>query len=206
MTALVKVVYTKLGRNTSSTMLGKIRWLGEDGRLFSDEAGTDKCNSGFTHHIAGSTEYEDDCGARVALVQEPLTLDPIKPAQPATTYADGNPKAIQGAKKYSLRLLPLPAAIVVNQALEDGVAKYGAANWRETGVAASVYIDACERHIKQWYDGSQELALDSMIHNLGHAMACLAIIVDAQHNGKLIDDRPMPCKDTDSLLLRKVTA
>ena len=120
----------------------------------------------------------------------------------ATAYPDGNPKAVQGAKKYSLRHLPLPAAIVVNQALEDGVAKYGAANWRATGVAASVYVDACKRHIEQWYDGSQELALDSLIHNLGHAMACLAIIVDAQHNGKLIDDRPIPCKDTDSLLLR----
>jgi hypothetical protein len=134
------------------------------------------------------------------------TPDPIKPAQPATTYADGNPKAVQGAKKHTLRLLPLPAAIVVNQALEDGVAKYGAANWRLTGVAASVYIDAAKRHIDQWYDGGQELAIDSLIHNLGHAMACLAIIVDAQHNDKLIDDRPTPCKDTDSLLLRKVTA
>lgn len=125
-------------------------------------------------------------------------------SRPATTYADGNPKAAQGAKKFSLRFLPLPSAIAVNQALEDGATKYGPANWRESGVAASVYIDAAKRHIEQWFDGSQELAQDSGVHNLGHAMACLAIIIDAQHNDKLINDRPIPCKDTDALLLRAI--
>lgn len=120
-----------------------------------------------------------------------------------TAYADGNPKAAQGAKKFSLRHLPLPAAVAVNQALEDGVKKYGAANWRETGVAASVYVDAALRHLSQWYDGRQENANDSGVHNLGHAMACLAIIIDAQHHGKLIDDRPpTACHDTDAILLR----
>jgi hypothetical protein len=200
----IEVVYTHA---VVTGLVGETRWMDSEGYLYESETGGHWTGSGYRQLSEGSTLYKKLSGnATVEVVQRPLTLDPIKPAQPATTYADGNPKAIQGAKKYSLRLLPLPAAIVVNQALEDGVAKYGAANWRETGVAASVYIDACERHIKQWYDGSQELALDSLIHNLGHAMACLAIIVDAQHNGKLIDDRPMPCKDTDSLLLRKVTA
>lgn len=116
--------------------------------------------------------------------------------------AGGNPKAGQGAKKFSLRHLPLPAAIEVNRALEDGVWKYGAANWRITGVDASVYVDACMRHLLQWYDGSQERASDSGVHNLGHAMACLAILIDAQANGQLIDDRPAKCVDTDKLLLR----
>lgn len=123
-------------------------------------------------------------------------------APSVTPYPDGNPKSIQGAKKFSLRLFPLPAAIVVNQALEDGMNKYGAANWRKTGVAASVYVDAAMRHLAQWFDGAQENAVDSGVHNLGHAMACLAIIVDAQANGTLLDDRPLACKDTDQLLLR----
>lgn len=120
-----------------------------------------------------------------------------------STYADGNPKSVQGAKKHCLRLLPLPAAVAVNQALADGVTKYGAANWRTTGVAASVYIDAAERHIQQFFDGGQDNADDSGILNLGHAMACLAIIIDAQWNKTLIDDRPEPCRDTD-ILLKKV--
>lgn len=130
-----------------------------------------------------------------------LTPDP-KPAQaPATRYADGNPKSAQGAKKYDLMYLPLPARIAVNQALEDGAKKYGKANWRETGVSASVYLNAAARHMDQYNEG-QELASDSLVHNLGHAMACLAIIIDAAANGKLIDDRPFPCVNTDALLLR----
>lgn len=117
-------------------------------------------------------------------------------------YPDGNPKSAQGAKKYSLRYLPLPANIAVNRAFEDGAKKYGPANWREKGVAASVYVDAALRHIAQWYDGHQDNAEDSGIPNLGHAMACLAIILDAQHCGTLTDDRPFGCLDTDGALKR----
>lgn len=120
---------------------------------------------------------------------------------PASDYPDGNPKSAQGAKKYDLMYLPLPARIAVNQALEDGAKKYGKANWRQTGVSASVYLNAAARHIDQFNEG-QEHASDSGVHNLGHAMACLAIIIDAAANGKLIDDRPFACVDTDQLLLR----
>lgn len=127
-------------------------------------------------------------------------------AQPVPTpgYADGNPKSLQGAKKFSLRYLPLSASIAVNQAFEDGAQKYGAANWREKGVATTVYVDAALRHIMQYFDGGQRLAADSGVHNLGHAMACLAIIIDAEQEGQLIDDRPFSAKDTDALLKRPV--
>lgn len=125
------------------------------------------------------------------------------PAKPAPVkYPDGNPKSIQGAKKFSLRYIPLPALVAVGHAMEDGAKKYGAANWREAGVASSVYIDAALRHLFQYFDGGQTVAEDSGAHHLGHAMACLAIILDAEHNGTLIDDRPIPCKDTDELLRR----
>jgi hypothetical protein len=121
---------------------------------------------------------------------------------PATGYPDGNPKSAQGAKKYSLRYLPLSAAIEVNRALEDGAKKYGAANWREKGVAASVYVDACKRHLDLYFDCKQDNASDSGVHNLGHAMACLAIIIDAEKAGTLTDDRPFPFPDGDKLLMR----
>lgn len=120
---------------------------------------------------------------------------------PDTQYPDGNPKSAQGAKKYDLMYLPLPAKIEVCRALEDGAKKYGKANWRLTGVSASVYLNAAMRHIDQFNEG-QERASDSDVHNLGHAMACLAIIIDAAANGKLIDDRPEACVDTDTLLKR----
>jgi hypothetical protein len=113
----------------------------------------------------------------------------------------GNPKVGAASKKYSLRYLPLSANIEVNRALENGADKYGLCNWRDTNVKASVYIDAALRHIAQWQEG-QEDASDSTVHNLGHAMASLAIIIDAQAQSVLIDDRPTASKDTDSLLLR----
>jgi hypothetical protein len=119
-------------------------------------------------------------------------------------YPDGNPKSLQGAKKYSLRYLPLSANIAVNQALEDGAKKYGPANWREKGVAISVYVDAALRHLNQFYDGGQDNAADSGAPNLGHAMACMAIIIDAMAEGSAIDDRPFSAKDTDALLKRPV--
>lgn len=128
------------------------------------------------------------------------TPDPKMDA--ANSDAPVNPKTAQGDKKYPLHLLPLSAQVEVNRALEDGMKKYGLANWRKTGVPAHVYIAAAKRHIDQWFDGGQERASDSNVHNLGHAMACMAIIIDAQWNDKLIDDRPDPTRDTDLLLLR----
>jgi hypothetical protein len=130
------------------------------------------------------------------------TPDPKMDA--ASSDAPVNPKTAQGDKKYPLHLLPLSAQVEVNRALEDGMKKYGLANWRETGVPAHVYVAAAKRHIEQWFDGGQERASDSGVHNLGHAMACMAIIIDAQWNEKLIDDRPSPTRDTDLLLLRSI--
>jgi hypothetical protein len=52
-----------------------------------------------------------------------------------------------------------------------------------------VYIDAALRHIHKWQHG-QEIDSDSGIHHLGHAIACLNIVLDAQAFGNLIDDRP----------------
>lgn len=122
----------------------------------------------------------------------------------AQDYPDGNPKSLQGAKKFSLRYAPTTANIAMNQAFEDGARKYGAANWREKGVAASVYIDAALRHIALYFDGGEQKAADSGVHNLGHAMACLAIIIDAEACGKLTDDRPFPVAGLDALLIREV--
>lgn len=132
---------------------------------------------------------------------EVVPVPAVDKSHTPSAYPDGNPKSLQGAKKYDLMYLPLTAEIEVNRALEDGAKKYGKANWRLTGVSATVYLNAAARHIKQYNEG-QERASDSGVHNLGHAMACLAIILDAAANGKLIDDRPEACVDTDALLKR----
>lgn len=88
-------------------------------------------------------------------------------------------------------------------AMMDGAAKYGAWNWRDKEVIASIYIDAAKRHLDCWFEG-QETASDSKVHHLGHAIACCAILLDAQAKDKMVDDRP---KDPDNLdFLEKVLA
>lgn len=111
---------------------------------------------------------------------------------------DDNPKTRFGVAKPPLRLVPGGALTLVAMAFKDGNAKYGPANWREKAVSATTYIDAAERHIRQWFDGSEEKAEDSGCHHLAHAAACLMILLDAQIAGKMNDDRP-PSIDMSAL-------
>lgn len=189
----VKVVYSKV--ESDSGLVGTERWLDLATRyVYLNEAAITPLGGPFKRW------YGPYWIGPSGLELEEVAYKPV--VLPTTGYPDGNPKSLQGAKKYSLRYLPLSANIAVNQALEDGAKKYGPANWRENGVAISVYIDAALRHINQFYDGKQDNATDSDAPNLGHAMACMAIIIDAMAEGSAIDDRPFPAKDTDALLKR----
>jgi hypothetical protein len=101
-----------------------------------------------------------------------------------------NPKDRNGRAKVSLSLVPAVAIAHEAHAMMDGAGKYGPYNWRDNAVIASIYIDACKRHLDAWFDERQECAPDSDVHHLGHARACLGIILDAEATGNLIDDRP----------------
>lgn len=101
-----------------------------------------------------------------------------------------NPKDVFGRMKPDVTLIAPVALIVEALAMANGAKKYGPFNWREKTVAARVYTAACMRHLLAWNDG-EEMAVDSGIHHLGHARACLGILLDAQANGTLVDDRPM---------------
>ena len=111
-----------------------------------------------------------------------------------------NPKDILGLSKPSLTKIPPSALVHEALAMMDGDKKYGAYNWRSKKVIASVYVDACQRHILAWFDG-EEKARDSGIHHLGHARACLGILIDAQQGGNLKDDRPPPGSFADLIAL-----
>jgi hypothetical protein len=80
---------------------------------------------------------------------------------------DRNPKTRVGSRKVPLHLVPPSAKHYLAQALADGAAKYGAYIW----------------------DG-EDLAADSQVHHIAHAMACCAILLDALSLGLLHDDRP----------------
>lgn len=100
-----------------------------------------------------------------------------------------NPKDLIGSKKVSITKFPMVALIHGAHAMMNGASKYGPYNWRGNAVVASIYVDAAIRHLASWFEG-EEVAEDSGVHHLGHAMACMAILLDAQATGNLYDDRP----------------
>lgn len=106
-----------------------------------------------------------------------------------------NPKDLVGNTKVSITRFPVIGTIQGAMAMMDGAEKYGPYNWRAKDIVAHIYVDALMRHVMDWFEG-QEIADDSKVHHLGHAIACAAILLDAQANGNLIDDRPIK-RDAD---------
>lgn len=100
-----------------------------------------------------------------------------------------NPKDVIGVTKPNLNLIPPSATIIESVVMALGAKKYGPFNWRETKVKASVYIAAAQRHMLQWLDG-QTIDPESGVSHLAHVRACMGIMLDAEANGMLIDDRP----------------
>jgi hypothetical protein len=102
-----------------------------------------------------------------------------------------NPKDAIGSGKLPLHLWPVTATVHGALALLDGAGKYGRTNYRAIGVRASIYFDAAVRHLNAWFEG-EDCAPDSGVHHLGHALACIAVILDAEAAEKLTDDRMYP--------------
>lgn len=107
----------------------------------------------------------------------------------AASYPDDNPKTLTGVTKAPLHLVPPVSIQAEAEAFADGANKYGPYNWREKTVSASIYVAAAKRHIDAWWDG-EEVSRDAQVLHLGHAKACLSILIDAMSIGKLNDDRP----------------
>ena len=107
------------------------------------------------------------------------------------TTKDTNPKSQSAVGKIPMHLWPPSATAMGALAMHYGQLTYGRNNWRESGVRASVYVSACQRHIAAWFEG-EDNDLESNLPHLGHALACLAILVDARAADKLTDDRQYP--------------
>lgn len=113
-----------------------------------------------------------------------------------------NPKDLLGSKKVNLFLVPAASKIYQAVAMEDGARKYGPYNWRDKKVQLSIYLSALERHIEAFKDG-EEVASDSGLPHLAHAIANVGIIIDALESGCLIDDRPI--KGSAAKLIERFT-
>lgn len=99
-----------------------------------------------------------------------------------------DPKGAAGALKTPLGLIP-PSAMEQTAWVHGlGAEKYGAWNWRETGVCASTYVNAIMRHLNAWRDG-EDVDPESGITHLAHIAASCNILMDAHFCGTMQDDR-----------------
>jgi hypothetical protein len=73
--------------------------------------------------------------------------------------------------------------------MREGAAKYTPYNWRKYKVRTMIYVGSALRHIMAYVDG-EEVASDSRIPHIAHALACLGILADATEGNFLYDDRP----------------
>lgn len=104
------------------------------------------------------------------------------------TTKPSNPKDAIGSLKPALSTVPCPVLFELGAAMTEGC-KYGRHNYRVIGVRASVYYDAAMRHLMSWWEG-QDIDPDSGLPHIVKAMACMAILRDADLTGNLNDDRP----------------
>lgn len=99
-----------------------------------------------------------------------------------------NPKDAAAIDRLPLHLCPATLEIFATLAFVCGAVKYEPHNWREAGVSAAVYYDACRRHLNAWFNGEDDDP-DEKVPHLASAAASLAVIIDAMVCGKLNDTR-----------------
>jgi len=112
----------------------------------------------------------------------------------AAKPVDANLKTVAALGKPRLSDVPPVALFALGAAMSNGKDKYGRFNWRDTGTTSSVFYDAMQRHLAQWYSG-EDFAEDSKVHHLGHIMASCAILMDSEFQGSLNDDRQHNSRD-----------
>ena len=99
-----------------------------------------------------------------------------------------DPKGAAGALKTPLGLIPSYAMEQTAWVHKFGAERYGAFNWRKTGVCASTYVNAILRHLNAWRDG-ETVDPESGISHLAHVACSCNILLDAGFCGTLQDDR-----------------
>lgn len=116
-------------------------------------------------------------------------MNPNGPVGPNTKPSNPKDIAAAVAGRVPVDLFPDTATIAGAMAFWEGANKYGQYNWRVAGVLASVYSKAVRRHLYAWWNG-QDTDPDSGLPHLWKALACIAVLIDAESCGLLTDDRP----------------
>lgn len=105
-----------------------------------------------------------------------------------------DPKAAMGVHKFPMSAVPACVIGEVGVAMLEGALKYGAFNYRKTGIEASTYYDAVNRHIKAWWEG-EDYDADSGMSHIIKAITTLIVMRDSMINGNLVDNRPPKAKE-----------
>ena len=101
-----------------------------------------------------------------------------------------NPKEIRALTDNKTPMHYLVYSVLPDDAKchKHGADKYGIFNWRESTINLSTYEAAILRHLLAWAQG-EDIDHDSGLNHLTHIRACCAVVLDAQKNGDVIDDR-----------------
>ncbi len=103
--------------------------------------------------------------------------------------ASEKPKDLSFGKKPPLSLVPPILIREVAKCMEDGAKKRSPYNWRVSKISAMQTLDKILRHTLDCIDGI-DLTEDTKLSNLASAAADIAVYLDAQKYGSLVDDRP----------------
>jgi hypothetical protein len=104
---------------------------------------------------------------------------------------DTNPKDAIGITKAPASVISRPVLAELGLAMMEGALKYGRHNYRAIGVRASVYYDAQNRHMDDWWEG-MDIDPDSGLSHVTKAIATLVVLRDSMIQGNMTDDRPPP--------------
>ena len=118
----------------------------------------------------------------------------LEPIEKKSSVKPTNPKDAIGVRKWR-QFCTVPITVIwhIGVAMLEGACKYGRHNYRDSGVRASIYIDAAIGHITQWWEG-EDVDKDSGLCHLDKALASLVVLRDGMLHGNYTDDRPPKAK------------
>ena len=91
--------------------------------------------------------------------------------------------------KVMLELLPWEALIEIAKVLTFGAGKYGAHNWRGTGLSYSRLLGAALRHLSAWAMG-EDRDKETGLSHLAHAGCCILFLLSyTLLSGAMADER-----------------
>lgn len=99
------------------------------------------------------------------------------------------PKDLSYGIKPPISLVPARFTIEVAKCMKTGADKRSPYNWRQSKISVMQTLDKVLRHILRVQEGG-DIDDESGLYNLAHAAADIAVLLDAQLTGSVVDDRP----------------